>query len=106
MQLAQLGLKTAIATGDLRIIHLLQWAGISERFDREWLIWAIQNASGDRLIVMKSLLFHCKLSQLDGYKFQTAMQKFRDRAERVSDQATVEFITELDTYRAANDFIS
>jgi len=100
-QVAQLGLQSAIAIGDLRIIQSLQWVGLHEKLDVQCLIWAMQNAGGGRLMVLKALLEMHLLCQKglkriqsfkDKDKFQLALYKEKDDAERTSDIATLQLL--------------
>ena len=46
-----LGLKKAVIDGELRVIHLLFWAGLHESVDIETIVWVIHNAGGNKVTV-------------------------------------------------------
>jgi hypothetical protein len=95
VQVALLGLKNAIMAGDLRVIHLLEWAGLYGKPDVEFLIWAAHNAGGDKVTIMKRLL-HGNFSDTEVIKFYSAMDQLRSKAERESDTLTLDLIKHME----------
>jgi hypothetical protein len=94
IQVALLGFRKAISGGDLRVIYLLQRAGLD--LDVEDLIWALTNAGGDRLAVLRLLIRMKIFSDVEHTKFRAAMEEFRDEAGIRSDVASIAFVNALE----------
>jgi hypothetical protein len=91
------GLKTAITRGDIRAIHLLEWAGLIEKFDIETLTWAFRNAGGDKIATVNQILRlgfaidadrHCRIINRE-------LADIRHEAEVKGDQATIDFVDDI-----------
>jgi hypothetical protein len=93
---AMLGLQTAVTEGDLRVIHLLHWAGLWERVDIETLVWAIKNASKDRLNVLDEitrLWFEKHAMEIqEQFPIDKALAEMQDHAVAESDEETLSFV--------------
>ena len=101
-----LGLKNAAAGGDLRVIHLLFWAGLWERVDVETMVWVIHNAGPDaerkREIFMKMLILWTEKHELTHHE-KSIMQ--RALAE-VKENATPEHNAEsIDFFQASSELL-
>jgi hypothetical protein len=88
------GLKTAICGGDVRAIHLLEWAGLIEKLDIDTLTWALHNAGGNKLAVINQLLRlgFTALWDLDARQLGRALADIRDEAVAESDQEKLDFV--------------
>ena len=88
------GLKTAISAGDVRAIHLLEWAGLIEKLDIDTMIWALHNAGGNKLAVINQLLRlgFTALWDLDARRLGRALADIRDEAVAESDQEKLDFV--------------
>lgn len=79
--------------GDIRAIHLLQWAGMVTHLEIETVVWALQHAGGNRGAVVTHLLrliFH-ELTDSEARKLGRALSSLRDDAVQDGDQAKLEF---------------
>ena len=90
-----LGLQTAVAEGDLRVIHLLHWAGLWERVDIETVVWVVKNASKDRLNVLNeitTLWFDNHATEIQElFPIEKALAEMRDQGVIESDEETLAF---------------
>lgn len=79
--------------GDIRAIHLLQWAGLSEKLDMETLIWALKYSGGNRVAVINQLLRigFVVLSDPDARTLGRALSELRDNAIEERDREKLEF---------------
>jgi hypothetical protein len=93
-----LGLKTAVAEGDLRVIHLLNWAGLWERVDIEAMVWAIKNAGTNRLNVVDEVfymwIYNHSMDLSEQSMIGKVLAEIRDQAVVKSDEETVAFVEE------------
>jgi len=91
------GLKTAISVGDIRAIHLLEWAGLLEKLDVDTITWAFRNAGGDKLATVNQLLRlgFTTMSDRDSRRIQWELAGMRDEAEVEDDQEKLNFVREI-----------
>lgn len=90
-----LGLKTAVVSGDLRIIYLLFWAGLRERFDVETLIWVVQNTKNRVQVIEEIFNIWAKLHEMDNRELSLigkAMAEIKYQAVIESDKAALAFV--------------
>ena len=92
-----MGLKNAIAAGDTRVIHLLEWAGLIGKLDPDTLLWAFRNAGGDKIAIVNQLLRigFTAMSNKDTTIVQKGLAEMRDEAEQEGDDEKREFVKEI-----------
>jgi hypothetical protein len=94
-----LGLRTAVLEGDLRVIHLLCWAGLRERVDVETVIWVIKNAGKNKTKVatdmMSMWLEVHDMGARERSLIDTAVAEIKDRAIAESDDETIAYVNAL-----------
>lgn len=96
--MALIGFKDAIAAGDLRVMHLLVWAGLREKVDLELVIEALPLAGGDKFVVMKTLLDMLGgISYSDSNRLWAATEKLRVRADVEGNDANLALAAQLET---------
>lgn len=85
-----LGLKTAVTEGELRVIHLLFWAGLSDRVGIETVVWVIHNAAQNRFKVveevMKLWVEKHDIDVHEGSLLEEACQEVKEKAVAESDK--------------------
>lgn len=91
------GLRTAILEGDIRAIHLLQWAGLDKRLDMDVMIWAIENAQDNKIAVVNQLLRigFSVISDSEARVLGRALSWLRDEAVQEKDEAKLEFFNSI-----------
>jgi hypothetical protein len=91
--------------GNIRAIHLLQWAGLFQRLDMDMLIWAIQNAGGHKVAVVNHLLRigFSILSDPDARKLGRALSSLRDDAIAEDDQEKLDYFRDIRRSRSLRD---
>ena len=94
-----IGLRTAVVEGDLRVIHLLYWAGLKERVDVETVIWVIQNAVKDQKkvaeVIMSMWLEAHDMNARERSLIDTAVAEIKDKAIAESDDETIAYVDAL-----------
>jgi hypothetical protein len=99
------GLKTAITRGDIRAIHLLEWAGLIEKLDIETLTWTFRNAGGDKIATVNQVMRLANFrSEKDSRRIQRELADMRDEAEREGDQTKFDFVQEIRNSIAHSNF--
>ncbi len=91
------GLRTAISSGDIRAIHLLEWVGLLEKLNVDTLLWALRNAGGDKLATVNHILRlgFTVMSDRDGRRVQKELAELRDEAEQEGDQEKFDFVRDV-----------
>jgi hypothetical protein len=95
-----MGLKNAIAAGDTRVIHLLEWAGLISKLDIDTLLWAFRNSGGDKIATVNQLL---RIGSSMGTwnedtnltRVQKELGEMRDEAEYEGDDEKRGFVKEI-----------
>jgi hypothetical protein len=90
------GLKTAITTGNIKAIHLLEWYGLIEKLDIETLLWTFRNAGGDNIATVNQILrigfSYISTNLKDLRKVQRELSDMQDEAEQDGDQDQLDFV--------------
>ena len=89
MQVASIGLRNAISAGDVRVIHLLLWAGLIEKLDLDTITYTFRLAGGNKLQVVDQILLH---GWWHSPEIPHEIEKIKDEAQRGNDQEKLEFI--------------
>jgi len=93
---AMLGLRSAVGEGDLRLIHLLFWAGLTERVDIETVIWVIRNAGTNRIQVVEGIVWMFaeshSMNLLEMSLIEKTLAEIKDQAVVDSDEETMAFV--------------
>jgi len=101
------GLKNAVAIGDTRVIHLLEWYGLIEKLDIETLLWSIRNAGGDRIATVNQLLrlgFSNISSELrNARKIQRLLSDMEDEGKQDGDAEKLDFVNQLKTSQTLSE---
>ena len=91
-----IGLKNAIVAGDIRVIHLLAWAGLITKLNIDTLIWAFRNSGGDKIATVNQLLrIGSAAVDLNLTRIQKELGEMRDEAEYEGDEEKYRFVKEL-----------
>lgn len=89
-----------MSIGDLRAMRLVFLAGAHEHLSGDDLLWALQNAGGDRMGVIRGLakylvLIDAKLSRSLKYQIVETMAKLEGEAKIRGDEEELSFLKEV-----------
>ena len=91
--MALLGLKKAISEGNIRVMHLLMWAGLHDHSHDIDLTWSIHNAGGDRFETINHLV-NMGLYRIKE-EHESELESVEHDAELIRDGDTLALVKEL-----------
>jgi hypothetical protein len=116
LQVALLGLKNAISTGNLQILYIFRYLGLAHNVTQDMVEWAIDHAGGDKIEVIARIMimFLYGGKRIQGYSSSAylelagALRRIRVLAGRESDrvQDKVEAIAMMKALESYWDFLS
>jgi hypothetical protein len=91
-----LGFKTAVLEGELRVIHLLFWAGLWERVDVHTIVWVLHNTGRNRLNVALEVLrlwIEKRSTNLqDQLLLEMILNEFKEKVTAELDERMITFV--------------
>jgi hypothetical protein len=103
-------LKKAISDGDTRAIALLDWAGVSSFVDEDTIIWALNNAGGNKLGVLNHLFLSTKnnrtLGRVKVPKVPYELERLKEEARKAAEQERFDLVEAIARSRYFDDFVS
>jgi len=87
------GLRSAVSAGELRVVHLLLWAGLFKKLSIDTIIWSFRTAGGDKLAVVNHLveLGFSSLDYKEKRRVVSELEDLEDEAIQNNDQDTFNF---------------
>ena len=92
--MASIGLRNAISAGDVRVMHLLLWAGLEEHIDEHTIIYALRHAGGNKVQVVNLILMQASRRPTKQiiYAIPQEIEEIKDEGRRENDQEKLDFI--------------